>query len=496
MIETASSPKSHENEIKIGPTRLLIDGEFRDSVSGKTFETISPATEEPIAEVAEADAADVDLAVRAARKALEEGPWARMDPRERGKILLRWADLIESQLEELARLESLDCGKAIQESLSYDVPGTAAVLRYFGGWADKLHGKTIPASSDFFMYTRREPVGVCGQIIPWNFPMSMAAWKVGPALAAGCTSVLKPAEQTPLTALRMAELAMQAGLPPGVLNVLPGFGPTAGGAIVEHPGVDKIAFTGEYTTAQTIKRRIADTMKRATFELGGKSPNVIFADSDLDEAVEGAYGAIFLNQGQNCCAGSRAFVQEEVYDTFVDKLAERAKSARLGDPLDENTEHGALIDQAQFDKTMRYVAAGRSEGAECVAGGEREFERGYFVRPTVFAGVEDSMSVATEEIFGPVVSVLRFKDVDEVIERANDTPYGLAAAVWTRDIGKAHAVAEGVKAGTVWVNCYNIVDPAAPFGGYKMSGMGRELGEQAFDAYTETKTVTILKGQA
>lgn len=495
MTEAPSPPRSHEGDVRIGPTRLLIDGEFRDSVSGKTFQTISPATEEPIAEVAEADAADVDLAVRAARKALEEGPWARMDPRERGRILLRWADLIENELQELARLESLDSGKALQESLSYDVPGTAAVLRYFGGWADKLHGKTIPASKDFFMYTRREPVGVCGQIIPWNFPMSMAAWKVAPALAAGCTTLLKPAEQTPLTALRMGELAMEAGLPPGVLNVLPGFGPTAGGSIVEHPGVDKIAFTGEYTTAQTIKRRIADTMKRATFELGGKSPNVVFADSDLEQAVEGAYGAIFLNQGQNCCAGSRAFVQDEVYDDFVERLAERAKKARLGDPLDESTEHGALIDRAQFDKTMRYVASGRNEGAECVAGGEREFDQGYFVRPTVFAGVEDTMSVATDEIFGPVVSVLRFKEVDEVIQRANNTQYGLAAAVWTRDIGKAHAIAERVKAGTVWVNCYNIVDPAAPFGGYKMSGQGRELGEQAFDAYTETKTVTIATGQ-
>jgi aldehyde dehydrogenase (NAD+) len=418
-----------------------------------------------------------------------------MDPRERGKILLRWAELIDSELGELARLESLDCGKAIQESLSYDVPGTAAVLRYFGGWADKLHGKTIPISNDFFTYTKREPVGVCGQIIPWNFPMSMAAWKLGPALAAGCTSVLKPAEQTPLTALRMAELGMEAGLPAGVLNVVPGFGPIAGGSLVAHPAVDKIAFTGEYTTAQTIKKQIAGTMKRATFELGGKSPNVVFSDSDLDRAVEGAYGAIFLNQGQNCCAGSRAFVQDEIYDAFVAKLAERAKNARLGDPLDERTEHGALIDQAQFDKTMRYVTSGRQEGAECVAGGKREFERGYFVRPTVFAGVEDDMSVATDEIFGPVVSVLRFKEVDEVVERANNTSYGLAAAVWTRDIGKAHAIADRVKAGTVWVNCYNVVDPAAPFGGYKMSGLGRELGEQAFDAYTETKTVTVLKGQ-
>lgn len=496
MTTSSPSPGLPASEVRIGPTRLLIDGKFRDALSGKTFETINPATEKPIADVAEADEGDVDLAVRAARKALEQGPWSRMDPRERGKILLRWADLIEAELENLARLESLDCGKAIQESLSYDVPGTAAVLRYFGGWADKLHGKTIPASSDYFMYTRREPVGVCGQIIPWNFPMSMAAWKVGPALAAGCTSVLKPAEQTPLTALRMAELAMEAGLPPGVLNVVPGFGPTAGGAIVAHPGVDKIAFTGEHTTAQTIKERIANTMKRATFELGGKSPNVVFADSDLDQAVEGAYGAIFLNQGQNCCAGSRTFVQAEAYDAFVEKLAERAKSAKLGDPLDQETEHGALIDQAQFDKTMRYVGLGREQGAECVAGGEREFNRGYFVRPTVFADVEDRMSIATDEIFGPVVSVLRFEDVDEVVARANNTEYGLAAAVWTRDIGKAHAIADRVKAGTVWVNCYNIVDPAAPFGGFKRSGVGRELGEQAFDAYTETKTVTIARGQA
>ncbi len=492
-MSSAAIPQSHKDQIPIPQTQLLIDGEFCAAASGKTFSTLDPSTEEVIAEVAEADAADVDRAVAAARKALTEGPWSKMDARERGRLLLKWADLIDAHTDELARLESLDNGKTLKEALGYDIPSAAAVLRYFGGWADKLHGQTIPIPGPYFTYTRLEPVGVCGQIIPWNFPLAMATWKLGPALAAGCTCVLKPAEQTPLTALRAGELALEAGFPPGVVNILPGYGPTAGGAIVKHPGIDKIAFTGDYRTAEIIKRENVSTMKRLSFELGGKSPNVIFADADLDEAADGAYDALFLNQGQNCCAGSRAFVQADVYDAIVERMAERANKARVGDPFDSKTDHGALIDKAQLDKVMHYVKTGSDEGAERVTGGNRLFEKGYFHEPTIFANVRDDMSIARDEIFGPVITVFRFEDVDEVIDRANDTMYGLAAAVWTKDIGKAHAIADNVRAGTVWVNCYNIVDAAAPFGGYKMSGSGRELGQKALEAYTEHKTVTIRK---
>ncbi|MGA8203033.1 MAG: aldehyde dehydrogenase family protein, partial [Woeseiaceae bacterium] len=351
-MSSAAIPQSHKDTIPIPQTQLLIDGEFCAAASGKTFSTLDPATEEVIADVAEADAADVDRAVAAARKALTEGPWSKMDARERGRLLLKWADLIEAHTDELARLESLDNGKTLKEALGYDIPSAAAVLRYFGGWADKLHGQTIPIPGPYFTYTRLEPVGVCGQIIPWNFPLAMATWKLGPALAAGCTCVLKPAEQTPLTALRAGELALEAGIPPGVVNILPGYGPTAGGAIVKHPGIDKIAFTGDYRTAEIIKRENVSTMKRLSFELGGKSPNVIFADADLDEAADGAYDALFLNQGQNCCAGSRAFVQADVYDAIVERMAERANKARVGNPFDSETDHGALIDKAQLDKVM------------------------------------------------------------------------------------------------------------------------------------------------
>lgn len=477
--------------VEVRQTRMLIDGQFQASVSGKTFPTINPATEEKIADVAEGDAEDIDRAVKAARRAFESGPWPGMDARERGRLLYRWADLIEKNLEELACLETLDNGKPISESRGWDAPGTAAVLRYYAGWADKIHGQTIPISGPYFTYTRREPVGVCGQIIPWNFPMCMAAWKMGPALAIGCTVILKPAEQTPLTALRLGELAMEAGFPPGVVNIVPGFGPTAGAALVRHPGVNKIAFTGEYKTAQLIQREAADDMKRLTFELGGKSPNIIFKDSNLDDAVDGALGAIFLNQGQNCCAGTRAFVQADIYDEFLEKFARRTAQRKLGDPFDSATEQGPQIDKDQYDKILHYIGLGKKQGARCVTGGERAFDKGFYVKPTVFGDVKDDMAIATDEIFGPVVSVFRFQELDEVIQRANNTPYGLAAAVWTRDIGKAHAIANRVKAGTVWVNCYNVVDPAAPFGGFKMSGIGRELGEKALDSYAEVKTVTI-----
>jgi aldehyde dehydrogenase (NAD+) len=401
------------------------------------------------------------------------------------------ADLIESHVDELAELETLDNGKPISESRHADLPLVIDCLRYYAGWADKIHGQTIPIRGRYFCYTKREPVGVAGQIIPWNFPMLMVAWKWGPALAAGCTVVLKPAEQTPLTALRLGELALEAGFPSGVINIVPGFGETAGAALVAHRGADKIAFTGETRTGQIIMKAAADTLKRVTLELGGKSPNIVFADADLDAAVEGAILGLYLNQGQCCCAGSRLFVQEPIYDKMVEKLAARVKTRKLGDPFDPATEQGPQVDKAQFDKILGLIDKGKAQGANCVTGGERFGSQGYFIKPTIFSEVKDSMAIAKDEIFGPVMQVLRFKEIDEVIERANTTDYGLAAAVWTRDIKKAHAIADSVRAGTVWINCYDVFDAAAPFGGFKTSGIGRELGEKALDNYTETKTVTV-----
>ncbi|QDP72933.1 aldehyde dehydrogenase family protein [Legionella israelensis] len=491
-ISTESLLKEHN--ITIRQTELLINGIFQPSVSEKTFDTLSPITGEVITSVALAEKEDVDKAVKAAREALENGPWSKMDARQRGKILLKWADLIEKHQEELAKLEVLDNGKPLNEALGYDIPAAASTIRYFAGWADKIEGKTIPVSGNFFTYTQKEPVGVCGLIIPWNFPLAMAAWKLGPCLAAGCTALLKPAEQTPLTALRAGELALEAGLPAGVLNILPGFGgDSTGEAIVKHPGIDKLAFTGEARTAQLIKQATAHSMKRLSFELGGKSPNIIFDDVDIDEAVEGAIGAIFLNQGQNCCAGSRTFVQKNIYNDFVTKFAEKAKERRIGNPFKSSIEHGSQIDKMQFDRIMHYIQLGKEQGANCIAGGHRHGEKGYFIEPTVFSHVKDSMAIAQEEIFGPVASLLSFETMDEIIQRANNTSFGLAGAVWTNNIDIAHTIAQKVKAGTVWINCYNIVDPAAPFGGFKQSGTGRELGEQALDLYTETKTVTMLK---
>lgn len=489
-----SSLASASSEVQAisSPTGLLIDNRWVESASGETFSTCNPATGEEICRVAAAGAADVDRAVSVARRAFEKGPWRKMNASERGRLLYRLADLIEAHADELARLESLDNGKPISVARRVDVAKTIACYRYFAGWADKIQGKTIPIDGEFFCYTRHEPIGVVGQIIPWNYPMLMQAWKLAPALATGNTVVLKPAEQTPLSALRVGELIVEAGFPEGVVNILPGLGPVAGAAIARHMDVDKIAFTGSTETGRFILEAAArSNLKRVTLELGGKSPNIIFADTDLDEAVEGAHLGLFSNQGQVCCAGSRVFVEEKIYDRFVEKSAARARRRLVGDPLDPKTEQGPQVDQAQFDKVMGYIGSGQVDGATLACGGNRVGERGYFIEPTVFADVEDDMKIAREEIFGPVMSVIRFRDLEEVIDRANRTIYGLAAGVWTRDIKKAHAIANSVRAGTVWVNCYNVLDTRAPFGGFKQSGSGRELGEYGLQQYTEVKTVTM-----
>jgi len=489
----ASAIATVETPVAIKATRLLINNRWVNSESGRTFATINPATGEEIAQVAEADSADVDKAVRAARAAFDaRSPWRRMPAADRGRLLGRLADLIERHADELALLESLDNGKPYQVAKAADLPLTIACYRYYAGWADKVQGKTIPIAGDYFCYTRHEPVGVVGQIIPWNFPLLMQAWKLGPALATGNTVVMKPAEQTPLTALRVGELIVEAGFPEGVVNLLPGFGPTAGAAIANHMDVDKVAFTGSTEVGHLIMEASAHSnLKRVTLELGGKSPNIVFADADMDQAIEGSHFALFFNQGQCCCAGSRLFVEDKCYDEFVEKSVARAKARKVGDPFDASTEQGPQVDQAQFDKVLGYIDSGKREGASLLCGGGRWGDRGYFVEPTVFADVQDNMKIAEEEIFGPVMSIIKFKDMSEVVERANRTMYGLAAAVWTRDIGKAHAIANSVRAGTVWVNCYDVFDAAAPFGGFKQSGIGRELGEYGLQQYTEVKTVTV-----
>ncbi|MBK9118069.1 MAG: aldehyde dehydrogenase family protein [Phycisphaerales bacterium] len=488
-MSTRQAPRAN---VKIGPTRLLINGEWVNAVSGKTFTTLNPATEEVIAQVAEADAPDVELAVQAARRAFESGPWPRMNASERGRLMYKLADLLEQHSEELAQLESLDNGKPLADARAADLPLTVACIRYYAGWCDKIQGKTIPVDGPYFCYTRHEPVGVCGQIIPWNFPLLMQAWKLGPALAAGCTVVMKLAEQTPLSGLRVGALIQEAGFPPGVVNLLAGYGPTAGQALARHMDVDKVAFTGSTEVGHLVMKYAAESnLKRVTLELGGKSPNIVFADADLDAAIDGAHFGLFFNQGQCCTAGSRLFVQEPVYEAFVEKMVAKVRGRKVGDPFDEGTQQGPQVDRDQFEKVLGYIASGQADGAKLLCGGERVGQRGYFVAPTVFAEVQDDMQIAREEIFGPVMSIIRFRDLDEVVQRANRTPYGLAAAVWTRDIGKAHAIAARARAGTVWVNCYDVFDAAAPFGGFKQSGIGREKGEYGLSSYTEVKTVYV-----
>ena len=490
MASVLASPS--ETKVAVPTTKLLINNRWVNSQSGKTFATVNPTTGEQICQVAEADAVDVDLAVKAARAAFDHGPWRKTNGVARARLLHKLADLIEQNADELARLESLDNGKPLAIAKAVDVAATAACYRYYAGWADKVMGKTIPVDGPFFCYTRHEAIGVCGQIIPWNFPMLMQAWKLAPALAAGNTCVLKPAEQTPLTALRIGELILEAGFPDGVVNILPGYGPTAGAAIANHMDIDKVAFTGSTEVGHLILEAAGrSNLKRVSLELGGKSPNIIFADADMDKAIEGAHMGLFFNQGQVCCAGSRVFVEDKVYDQFVENSTARARKRTVGDPFLASTEQGPQVDQTQLEKVLGYIEKGQQEGAKLTCGGGRVGDKGYFVEPTVFSDVQDNMTIAREEIFGPVMSVIRFKNLDEVIDRANKTVYGLAAGVWTKDVSKALAIANNVRAGTVWVNCYNVLDTAAPFGGFKQSGIGRELGEYGLNQYTEVKTVVV-----
>jgi len=477
----------------LGRKQLLIGGEWQDATGGGTMPVVNPATEEVIAQVAAAAPADVDAAVDAARAALD-GPWGQMSARERGRLIWQLGERLTARIDEVARLETLHNGKPILESRHIEIPMAAEILQYFAGWADKIHGETVPVKASALVYTRREPLGVVAAIVPWNFPLLLAIYKVAPALAAGNTVILKPASQTPLTALAFGEIAAEVGLPPGVLNVVTGSGGTVGQALVEHAGVDKISFTGDTSTGRGVMRGAAETLKHVTLELGGKSPNIVFADADLDAAVRGATIGIFYGKGEVCAAGSRLLVDRSIKDAFIDKLAARAKKMVAGDPLNPKTRLGALSSKTQLDRVLAYVEQGQSEGASLVAGGNRTdigTGKGFFMEPTVFVDVEPEMTIAREEIFGPVLATLEFGDVDEAIARANASMYGLAAGVWTRDIKKAHYVASRLQAGTVWVNTYNAYDAAAGFGGYKQSGFGRELGVHALEHYTQLKTVWV-----
>ena len=474
-------------------TDLFINNEWRPAASGRRFPVVNPATEEVIAEVALGDAADVDAAVKGARACFESDGWRKLSARQRGRLLAKTADLLEARLDEFARLETAHNGKTLFES-KIELGMTVNTLRYYAGWADKIVGDTLPVEGPFFVYTLREPIGVVGAIVPWNFPLNIASWKFAPALAAGCTVVLKPASETPLTALLFAELVQEAGFPAGAFNVVAGGGSTAGAALVRHAGVDKIAFTGSTEVGRQIMKMAADTNKRVTLELGGKSPNIVFADADVKAAVRGAQTGIFYGKGEVCAAGSRLFLEDSIHDAFMSKLTERVKGLTVGDPMDKATRMGPVVSKAQMDTVLSYIEAGKQEGARLVTGGGRATVgngKGYFIQPTIFDDVRNTMKIAREEIFGPVLSVIPFKSLEEGLAEGNATSYGLAAAVWTRDVAKALRAAQVIRAGTVWVNAYNLFDAALPFGGFKESGFGREMGAAGLEHYTEVKTVWV-----
>jgi acyl-CoA reductase-like NAD-dependent aldehyde dehydrogenase len=477
------------------PSQLFINGEFADARSGETFATINPATEEKLADVASAGADDVDAAVKAARAQMEPGSeWQKMKPRDRAKVLWRIADMLSTRAAEIGRIETLDNGKPIFESQFVDTPAAAECLYYFAGWSGKVTGETIPVADNAFTYTLREPVGVVGAITPWNFPLMLAVWKIAPALACGNTVVIKPASNTALSLLKFAEYAKECGLPAGVLNVIPGRGSVVGNAIVDHPGVDAIAFTGSTEVGRQLMARASKTLKKVSLELGGKSPNIVFADADLDAAAKGALNAIFYGKGEVCAAGSRLLVEEGAHDELLEKVCERASKMTAGDPLHPKTRLGALVSKEQMETVLSYIEAGKSEGAKLVCGGERAdigTGKGYFVKPTIFDDVDPEMRISREEIFGPVLATIRFKDAEDAVAKGNATVYGLAAAVWTRDVSKAHRIARAIKAGTVWINTYNLYDPALPFGGFKESGFGRDQGKDALEKYTQTKSVWV-----
>jgi aldehyde dehydrogenase (NAD+) len=476
--------------------KVFINGEWRAGASDRHIDVTNPATEEVVASVVAGGAEDVAAAVAAARAALG-GPWGAMSARERGRLVWKIGERILERADELARLETLHNGKPIFESRQIEIPASAECFQYYAGWADKIHGETIPVKGNYLTYTLREPVGVVAAIVPWNFPLLLTSWKVAPALACGNTVIVKPATQTPLTALALGEIASEVGLPPGVLNVVTGLGGEIGRHIVEHPGIDKIAFTGDTRTGKEIMRSAASTLKHLTLELGGKSPNIVFPDADLDAAVRGATMGIFYGKGEVCAAGSRLLVDRKIKDEFIQKVAARARKMVPGDPMDPKTRLGAIASKAQMERVLGYIDTAKKEGAVLVAGGSRTdigTGKGFFIQPTVFTDVAPSMTIAREEIFGPVLAAIDFADADEAIARANDSDYGLAAAVWTKDIKKAHYVARRLQAGTVWINTYNVYDTAAPFGGYKQSGFGREMSMHALQHYTQVKSVWVDLG--